>query len=112
MRFVLPIIAATMLAPVSAHAGERVGDAALGALSGAVVFGPVGLVAGAVIGYSAGPSIAQSWRNNRHHPRRVVRTKSPTRVAAKPRGPSSAPEAGSVSPAAKGVGGPPAQGLE
>ena len=112
MRFVLPVVAAMTLMPVSAHAGERAGDAALGALSGAVVFGPVGLVAGAVIGYTAGPSIAQSWRNNRHHPRRVVRTKSATRVAAKPRGSSGAAEAGSVSPAAKGVGGPPAQGLE
>ena len=44
-----------------AKAGERAGDAALGALSGAVVLGPVGAVAGAFIGYSAGPSIARSW---------------------------------------------------
>ena len=36
-------------------AAERVGDAALGALSGAVVLGPIGAVAGAVVGYSAGP---------------------------------------------------------
>lgn len=40
---------------------RRGGDAALGALSGAVVFGPVGAVAGAVVGYTAGPSIAHSW---------------------------------------------------
>ena len=39
----------------SAMAQERVGDAALGALSGAVVLGPIGAVAGAVIGYTAGP---------------------------------------------------------
>jgi hypothetical protein len=45
----------------SVLAQERTGDAALGALSGAVVLGPVGAVAGAVIGYTAGPSIAQSW---------------------------------------------------
>src|SRR3954447_10477004 len=44
-----------------AMAQERGGDAALGALSGAVVFGPIGAVAGAVVGYTAGPSIAHSW---------------------------------------------------
>jgi len=40
---------------------HRGGDAALGALSGAVVLGPIGAVAGAVVGYTAGPSIARSW---------------------------------------------------
>lgn len=40
---------------------HRPGDAALGALSGAVVLGPVGAVAGAVVGYAAGPTIARSW---------------------------------------------------
>src|SRR5260370_7833681 len=45
----------------TAMAQERAGAAALGALSGAVVLGPVGAVAGAFIGYSAGPSIAHSW---------------------------------------------------
>jgi len=47
--------------PACAAAQERAGSAALGAVSGAVVFGPVGAVAGAVIGYTAGPSIARSW---------------------------------------------------
>jgi hypothetical protein len=47
--------------PSAGHADpNRGGDAALGALSGAVVFGPIGAVAGAVVGYSAGPSIAHS----------------------------------------------------
>ena len=45
----------------AAMAQERTGDAALGALSGAIVLGPIGAVAGAVIGYTAGPSIANSW---------------------------------------------------
>jgi hypothetical protein len=46
----------------NALAGEhRGGDAALGALSGAVVFGPVGALAGALVGFAAGPGIAQSW---------------------------------------------------
>ncbi len=41
-------------APLGVLAQERAGDAALGALSGAVVLGPVGAVAGAVVGYTAG----------------------------------------------------------
>jgi hypothetical protein len=44
-----------------AMARERGGDAALGAVSGALVLGPIGAVAGAVVGYTAGPSIARSW---------------------------------------------------
>jgi hypothetical protein len=73
------MIAILLLAgvPASAVAQERAGSAALGAVSGAVVLGPVGAVAGAVIGYTAGPSIARSWgvggsRSARHRqpPRR------------------------------------------
>ena len=40
-----------------AAAQERTGDAALGALSGALVLGPVGAVAGALVGYTAGPCL-------------------------------------------------------
>ena len=56
-------IAALALSLISSvtMAQERGGDAALGALSGAVVLGPIGAVAGAVVGYTAGPSIARSW---------------------------------------------------
>ena len=50
-----------LLAPSVALAQHRPGDAALGALSGAVVLGPVGAVAGAIVGYTAGPAIARSW---------------------------------------------------
>jgi hypothetical protein len=50
-----------LLAPSMALAQHRAGDAALGAVSGAVVLGPIGAVAGAFIGYSAGPAIARSW---------------------------------------------------
>jgi hypothetical protein len=57
------------LVPFGASAGERLGDAALGALAGAVVLGPIGLVAGAAVGYTAGPSIANSWGMRRFHPR-------------------------------------------
>lgn len=45
----------------AAMADERVGDAALGALSGALVLGPIGAAAGALADYTAGPSIARSW---------------------------------------------------
>jgi hypothetical protein len=56
----------------TAMAQERVGDAALGALSGAVVLGPVGAVAGAVIGWTAGPSISHSWGLNHSSPPRYA----------------------------------------
>jgi len=59
-----------LLAPSVAFAQHRAGDAALGAVSGAVVLGPVGAVAGAFIGYSAGPSIARSWGLDRSRPSR------------------------------------------
>jgi hypothetical protein len=57
----------------AAMAQERAGDAALGALSGAVVLGPIGAVAGAVIGYTAGPSISNSWGLNRSSAPRQAR---------------------------------------
>jgi hypothetical protein len=60
----------------TAMAAERAGDAALGAVSGAVVLGPIGALAGAVIGYTAGPSISHSWGLNHssasRHARRAV----------------------------------------
>jgi hypothetical protein len=51
---------AVALTSSAALAQERMGDAALGAVSGAVGLGPVGAAAGAVIGYTAGPAIARS----------------------------------------------------
>src|ERR1700738_1429963 len=56
-----------------ARAQNRAGDAAIGAVSGAVVLGPVGAVAGAVIGYTAGPAIAHSWGAGRSAPRSRAR---------------------------------------
>lgn len=75
-------VLATVLTLVSfgASAGERVGDAALGALAGAVVLGPIGLVAGAAVGYTAGPAIASSWGLRRSDQRRPGRPT--TRVSA------------------------------
>ena len=54
----LVVAAGIVIGPAAANAYERVTDAALGGLAGAVVFGPVGLVAGGVMGYTAGPNIA------------------------------------------------------
>ena len=66
-----------LLAP-SAALAQRAGDTALGALAGAVVLGPVGAVAGAFVGYTAGPSISRSWglegsRSSRHRSRQSSR---------------------------------------
>src|SRR6476659_9008518 len=58
--FVAALIAGSFIS-FEARAQNRAGDAALGAVSGAVVLGPVGAVAGAFIGYTAGPSISRSW---------------------------------------------------
>ena len=70
MKKSLAVLAIAMtLVPFAASAEERVGDAALGALAGAVVLGPIGLVAGAAVGYTAGPSIANSWGMRRTQPR-------------------------------------------
>jgi hypothetical protein len=69
---VVAVIAASLFS-VEAGAQERAGSAALGAVSGAVVLGPVGAVAGALIGYTAGPAIAHSWGVRRSESRSRLR---------------------------------------
>ncbi|NUR14672.1 MAG: hypothetical protein HOQ20_22925 [Bradyrhizobium sp.] len=86
-KALITAIAILACGPASAVAQERAGDAALGALSGAVVLGPVGAVAGALVGYTAGPSIARSWgvrgsRSAKHRPPR--REASRSRAATMP----------------------------
>jgi hypothetical protein len=79
IRIVAAALILVWLVPSAARAQERAGSAALGALSGAVVLGPVGAVAGAVIGYTAGPAIARSWgleQSAPRRPQRVARTPS------------------------------------
>jgi len=70
----IAFVAAALLAPATASAGERVLDGVLGGVSGGIVFGPVGLVAGGLTGYVAGPSIAHglglNGRHHRHYARR------------------------------------------
>ena len=70
-RLIAVAAMAVAFAPVSALGQERLGDAGLGAVSGAIVLGPIGAVGGAVIGYTAGPSVARAWglrRSQSRHP--------------------------------------------
>lgn len=87
-KALITAVAILTCVPASAIAQERAGDAALGAVSGAVVLGPVGAVAGALIGYTAGPSIARSWgmrgsqsARHRQPPRRAAAGPPRTREA-------------------------------
>ncbi|MGO4717176.1 DNA-directed RNA polymerase subunit N [Bradyrhizobium sp. 2TAF24] len=124
------IVAAALVLPFAATgalAQERAGDAALGALSGAVVLGPIGAVAGAVVGYTAGPSISRSWgmrrsdargpkraaSERRAAPRQAAQAKTataPSRVAQNPPMPSS-PSAAAPAPV-RAASPPPVQGFE
>ena len=61
MKKLIAVVATAMMVSTAAVAGERATDAALGAVSGAIVLGPIGAVAGAFIGYSAGPSMSRAW---------------------------------------------------
>ena len=60
-------LVAALLMPTAAGAGERLFDGALGAASGALLFGAPGLVAGGVIGYVAGPRISRELGFHRRH---------------------------------------------
>jgi hypothetical protein len=73
------------LATTSAYAG-RVANTAIGTLTGLVVFGPVGAVAGAAVGYTAGHGIARSWGLSRptHTPSRKIRRKEERTVSSVP----------------------------
>ena len=118
MKFLTTMaVVALACTATQAKAQDRAGPAALGALSGAVVLGPVGLVAGAVIGYTAGPSIGRAWKIERGQPRHRAQAKArPARTAraSTPKARGAQPEAGVVTPMPKGpgTGGPPPQGLE
>jgi hypothetical protein len=83
-RFLGTIAVVISLAPVAPFAQERVGDATLGGLSGAIVLGPVGAVAGIVIGYTAGPSISRGWGLNRDRPHAGRPAARPVTARSKP----------------------------
>jgi hypothetical protein len=115
------VIVALALSSISslAIAQERAGDAALGALSGAVVLGPIGAVAGAVVGYTAGPSISRSWgrrssatRATRKPARQEARSAGDSQVASRNQaGPPTAAQT-PAAPAKAAYNAPPVQGLE
>ncbi len=79
-KLVVAAAIAAIFFSYKANAQERAGSAALGAVSGAVVLGPVGAVAGALIGYTAGPAIAHSWGAgpSRSRARRVTQASAAT----------------------------------
>jgi hypothetical protein len=109
---VVAVIAGSFLS-YGANAQERAGSAALGAVSGAVVLGPVGAVAGAFIGYTAGPAIARSWgagrSASRAHARRTAQasTEQQAGVRATP-----LPVAKPAEAAVAGKSAPPVQGFD
>ena len=82
-KIIIAAVIAFWCVPLAALADERVGDAALGAVSGAVVLGPIGAVAGAAIGYAAGPAIASSWGLRRSEPQRAKQSALPPKTTSK-----------------------------
>ena len=123
-RVAMSLAFALALTSSAATAQERAGDAALGALSGAVVLGPIGAVAGAFVGYAAGPSIANAWGLRRSSPHRHLRrstaiepnpniAQNPPTPAARPEMPAAAPVTRSLAPISKSASvAPPVQPLE
>jgi hypothetical protein len=109
---VAALVAASFI-PFEARAQNRAGDAALGAVSGAVVLGPVGAVAGALIGYTAGPSIAHSWGvgRSRSRARRAAQASPGTQQQAAAGISGSPPEKTSEAVAEQKTA-PPVQGFE
>ena len=117
MKKTILLVAATLsLMSSQALADEhRGGDAALGALAGAVVLGPIGAVAGAAVGYAAGPSIAHSWgfRHSASSARRArhMSAQAPEQTSINQPAPPAAAKAPAPAPrAASSV--PPVQTLE
>lgn len=117
----LGALALSLISSVAMADERRGGDAALGALSGAVVFGPVGAVAGAVVGFTAGPAIAHSWgfrrssyaRQGRKPVRQEAAVYSGNSEPAPNRPASPPPAAQAPSPPSKTTSAaPPVQGLE
>lgn len=56
-----------VLIPIEVRAQERVVDGAGGALAGVLVAGPIGALAGGIIGVVSGPDIARGMGLKGHH---------------------------------------------
>jgi hypothetical protein len=82
-KIVIAAVIAIWCVPSATRADERVGDAALGAVSGAVILGPIGAVAGAAIGYAAGPAIANAWGLRRSEPQPARQSALPPKTTSR-----------------------------
>ena len=58
---ILTIISGFLVSPALADDVDRAVEGVLGGAAGGLLLGPIGLVAGAVTGYTAGPAISHSW---------------------------------------------------
>ena len=110
MKKQIAIAALALTVSTGAIAGERATSAALGAVSGAVVLGPIGAVAGAFIGYTAGPSMSRAWGVNGS---RSASSRQPRRTASNDErsyreSQAAMPPAAAPQPAAKSGPKPPA----
>jgi hypothetical protein len=76
MTIAAAAVAASMAMAPSAALADRAVNTGLGAGAGLVVFGPVGAVAGAIVGYTAGNGISRSWglSGHRRPPRKTRRS--------------------------------------
>jgi hypothetical protein len=76
MSFAAAAVAAALAMAPSAAFADRAVNTGLGAGAGLVVFGPVGAVAGALVGFTAGNGISRSWGLGPHRrpPRKARRS--------------------------------------
>jgi hypothetical protein len=77
MTIAAAAVAAILAMAPNAALADRAVNTGLGAGAGLVVFGPVGAVAGAIVGYTAGNGISRSWGlsgSHRRPPRKTRRS--------------------------------------
>jgi hypothetical protein len=115
-RVLVAAVIGGSLVSCQAYAQERAGSAAVGAVSGAVVLGPVGAVAGAFIGYAAGPAIVHSWGAGRSTSRSRAARVAQSGAATEQQAAASAAPLPVAKPreavASKGAAPPPVQGFD
>ncbi|MGZ5875065.1 MAG: DNA-directed RNA polymerase subunit N [Bradyrhizobium sp.] len=111
-KLLVAVVIAGTFFSLKANAQQRAGSAALGAVSGAVVLGPVGAVAGALIGYTAGPAIAHSWGVGHSRSRRVTQVSAATEQQSAARMVTPLPAAKPAEAIGAGKSAPPVQGFD
>lgn len=114
MKKQIAIAVMAVTVSTAAVAGERATGAALGAVSGAVVLGPIGAVAGAFIGYTAGPSMSRAWgvrgNSSARAPRRTASNEA--RSYRESQAAMGGPSAAAAAPRTPKAKAPPVQPLE